>query len=169
MSAQDGSLALPCKQDRARCLIVRMVVVVIIRRSAPPEHCNCCHHSGQQCGHGAHPLRPYHFFSFLPVPGAGPGRQGRKKADTKRIGWSKNHATDQLAPDEAGRMACRSQARPTARTTPTHLANCACGHCVPALRAGALLASPDAQNPLLKGVPDLMGTWQVTAITRQGP
>ena len=43
-----------------------------------------------------------------------------------------------------------SRTRPTARTTPAHQPNCACGHCAPALRAGALLACPDAQRALLK-------------------
>jgi len=39
---------------------------------------------------------------------------------------------------------------PTARTTAAHQPDRACGHCAPALRAGALLASPDAQQALHK-------------------
>jgi hypothetical protein len=38
----------------------------------------------------------------------------------------------------------------TTRTVPAHRPNRVCGHCVPALRAGALLACPDAQRALLK-------------------
>jgi hypothetical protein len=38
----------------------------------------------------------------------------------------------------------------TTRTTPAQQRNRAYGHCAPALRAGALLASPDAQTALSK-------------------